>query len=420
MRIKIKGTIKSILKSEFFLHLATMMTGTVAGQIITLVAMPFLTRLYNPSDFGTFALLFSTISVFGYVACLGYDHAMMLPKDEPTALKLLKLGLLIASSFSVIIGLIVLILPLKLFHVLGIEKIRNYIFIIPFGILLIGLTQLFTIWHNRNKNYKIIASNKIIQNISSTAVNLSAGFIKPSVWGLIGGFISGQVIGLVSIIKRSKISFNEIRKTSGLANGAKSYINFPLFLAPMMLLNTISLNIPIYIFSVYYTQSIVGLYSQAYKAINYPLIFITAAFSTVFFQKLNVSDNKLKIYKYSFFYSLILGFIILSPVMVFGTPLFVFVFGKSWAMAGKMAAILCPFSIISFSVSNVCEVFSVTQKNHILLVWQIIYFIIASSVLIFFRYMQIEFMLAYYSIICSVLYLALAYIGFKILKREEN
>jgi O-antigen/teichoic acid export membrane protein len=39
--------ITNLTKSDFFRNLATMMTGTIVGQVITLAAMPILSRMYG-------------------------------------------------------------------------------------------------------------------------------------------------------------------------------------------------------------------------------------------------------------------------------------------------------------------------------------------------------------------------------------
>ncbi len=411
--------LKKTFKTDFFGNLATMLTGTIISQIITLAAMPILSRIYSPADFGSFALVFTTISVFGLISTGNYHNAIILPDEDNAALKLLKLSIFCTTFFSVFLVFIIFILPKHLIHLVIQGNIYSYIYIVPLGVLILGLSQTFSYWHNRKKNFRVIASNKIIQNSSVAVVNLSSGLIKPSTWGLISGYIVGQGITLWVLIKKSKLGYTPF-KMKGLKEVAIKYKNFPLFLSPMVLLNTFSLNILIYLLSVYYDQTTVGLYSQAYKAINYPLFFVSASFSTVFFQKINESKNRISIYTKSFVFSILLSFIILLPIMIWGSQLFVIFFGSKWALAGQMAAILCPLTIIGFAVSNVAEVFSVMQKNHILLVWQIFYLLIAYGIIIYFKKFGILTMLFWFSCCCSILYLIIGIIGLLLLKKNEE
>jgi O-antigen/teichoic acid export membrane protein len=343
----------------------------------------------------------------------------MLPKDNSGALSLLKLSIVVTISFTIFFIIVIPFIPSSLYSLLGQEKLSRYIWIVPIGILLLGLVQSFTYYHNRNKNYKVIASNKVLQNSSIAGVNLSAGVIQPNVWGLVCGYLTGQLVSLLLLIKKSKLSFGSIRSLE-IKEVAKEYLSFPLFLAPMLLLNTLSVNILVYMLTVFYDQQTVGLYSQAIKAIGYPLFFITASFSSVFYQKLNESPNKIKIYSKSLLYSILTGFLILLPVIIWGKGLFALVFGNQWSLAGEMASILCPLTIFSFAVNNVSEVFSVMQKNHILLIWQIFYLIIAIFLIYYFRSSGIKNMLIVFSATCSMLYILLAIIGYAIIKKKAH
>lgn len=406
--------IKGYLRSEFFRNLTTMMSGTILGQVVTILAMPVLSRLYSPEEFGLFALVFSTISMLGYIAGGTYENAIILPKENEDALKLLKLSISVSIIFAttIAIALPFLITPLNSSN--DFKGLTSYIWIIPIGVLLLGLIQAFTYYHTRIKNFKSIASNKVLQNSSVTAVNISIGLTSPAVWGLISGYITGQVLSAALLIKKAKINFSTLRQIK-IGNVAKEYSNFPIFLAPMLLLNTFSVNILVYLFSIFFDQTTVGLYSQANKAINYPLFFITASFSGVFYQKLNVSVNRKAIYFKSVIYSVFTGFILLLPVMIWGEELFVFVFGKQWAQAGHMAAILCPLTILSFAVRNVNETFSVMKKNHLLLIWQIIYLFVAIATVLLFKKHGINTMLLVFSTACSIMYFLLAILGYNIL-----
>jgi O-antigen/teichoic acid export membrane protein len=406
--------LKFQIKSDFTRNLATMMSGAVIGQLVTLIAMPILSRLYSPSDFGLFAVLFSTISILGYIAGGTFETAIILPKENESALKLLKLSITIAIIFSALVAISLPFIPKWVYKSLGQENLESYIWIIPLGIILLSLVQAFTYYHNRQKNYIAIASNKVIQNSSVAVINISGGIIKPSVLGLIGGYIAGQIVSVALLYKKAKINITSIKQVK-LGRIAKEYVNFPMFLAPMLLLNTFSVNILVYLFSIYFDQATVGMYSQAIKAINYPLYFITASFSGVYYQKLNESGNRKTIYIKSVFYSILIGFIMLLPVMIWGEELFVFVFGKEWSQAGQMATILCPLTILSFAVRNVNDTFSVTKKNHLLLIWQIIYLLTAVGIVYLFKDQGIKVMLLLYSIICSAMYLILAILGYTIL-----
>lgn len=404
-------------ESAFFRNLATMMSGTLIAQVITIASIPILSRLFTPAQFGVFALFFTSVSIVGFVANGKFDNAIVLPDDDEKANNILRLCVFLSFTISLIMLIVVLVLPLKVYSQLNIAAVFPFRFLIPLGILIVSISQSFTYWNNRHKNYKRLATGKVSQSLATNTVNVGLGFGSPSVWGLISGFFAGTFLNLFLLLKKINFSLFKFqwKKKKSLM---REYRNFPIFLAPMLLLNTFSINVLIYLLTYYFDQDTVGQYSQAYKVINYPLMFITASFPIVFYQKINEAKNKQQLYVKSVWASIAFGFIILLPVMLFGEAIFSFVLGSQWKIAGHMAAILCPLSIISFACTNVSDVFSVAKKNHILLIWQLVYLIAACSIIILMKPYGISAMLMVFSVVCSLLYCILILVGYFILKKE--
>jgi O-antigen/teichoic acid export membrane protein len=195
--------------------------------------------------------------------------------------------------------------------------------------------------------------------------------------------------------------------------------NFPIFSLPMGILNSISGNIIIYVLTIFFTKQLVGLYSNAFRVINYPLNFISSSFTSVFYQKINETKNKVKIYLISYFVNLFAAIIILLPIFFWGDLIFSFVLGSQWEVSGKLASIISPLAIASFAMRNVSDVFSATKKNQFLLIWQIIYLLLAITIIYFYRDAAIEILLSYFTLIGSLMYFILAFSGFLILKRLQ-
>ena len=72
----------------------TFASGTAVAQLLLALAMPVLTRLYTPADYGALAVYSSMLTVLVVVASLRYEPAIPLPEDEMTAGSLLVLTFL--------------------------------------------------------------------------------------------------------------------------------------------------------------------------------------------------------------------------------------------------------------------------------------------------------------------------------------
>ena len=80
------------LTNRFFIDVGTLVSGSFLGQLILLIATPFLTRIYSPEDFGVYFIYisFSTVlkrwkryfkinffvGFFSYTILLNYSYIL--------------------------------------------------------------------------------------------------------------------------------------------------------------------------------------------------------------------------------------------------------------------------------------------------------------------------------------------------------
>lgn len=415
-------SIKNInFKSEFLKNIFTLLSGSTIAQIITFLAIPVLTRIYTPQDFGFFAIYFSIATIISTISTGRYELAIMLPKHKKDALSIIKGTFRIVFIISILS--FVLIAVLKNSDTIFTKFIKpTYFYFLPLSVLFMGLIKVYTQWYSRQKEFKLIAVSGIVQSGSTSGLNIISGlYFYLQSTGLFIGHIIGQFFQLIIFYfrfqKNEKAEFKEIKKAD-IKIQLKENKNFPYYSAPMGLLNSISVDILIYVLNIFYSTTMVGLYTNASKVVNYPLNLITQSFTSVFYQKITETDKKVKLYLLSFFINLILAIIAMIPIIFWGEELFMFVLGDDWKLAGSIAKYLAPLTITSFAMRNVSNVFSLTRRNGILLIWQIIYLIVILSVLFISKTEEFEFLLMSVSITGSVLYCALAFIGYRVMIKE--
>ena len=73
---------KRVAGSRYARNIATVFTANVLAQAVPLAVAPVLTRLYEPAEFGTFAVYVGAIALIASAATGRYELAIMLP---PTA-----------------------------------------------------------------------------------------------------------------------------------------------------------------------------------------------------------------------------------------------------------------------------------------------------------------------------------------------
>jgi len=214
----IGNKVKSVFAGrEFLKNAATLVSATVLAQLITIAVSPVLTRIYNAEDFGLLAVFMSIVSVLSIIATGRYEMAIMLPENEEDAADLLVLSLAIAFLFSLTILFFVHFFNEQIALASGVEKIKNWLYLVPLSVFLLGVFQAFNYWNNRQKLFAPIAKAKVIRtsatSVSATAIGL-AGLVKTG--GMVWGQIVGEFLGSFYFVKQflakdfsaiSKVSF---------------------------------------------------------------------------------------------------------------------------------------------------------------------------------------------------------------------
>ncbi|MDA1148956.1 MAG: oligosaccharide flippase family protein, partial [Bacteroidetes bacterium] len=174
-------------KSEFNRNVLTLMTGTTIAQAIPIAITPILTRLYTPEDFGLLALFVAVTAIFGSIANGRYELAIMLPEEDEDAINIAALGLLIALVFSIVLLIPAIFLNGQITNLLRNQEIGFWLYFVPFIVLMTGLYNVLNYLNTRKKLYKDIAKATILRSSVSAAIQVSVGFFKSGVTGLISG-----------------------------------------------------------------------------------------------------------------------------------------------------------------------------------------------------------------------------------------
>jgi O-antigen/teichoic acid export membrane protein len=377
-------------KSEFSKNVLTLMTGTTIAQAIPIAISPILTRIYTPEDFGVFALYMSIASIIAVVATGRYELAVMLPKKDEDAINIVALSIIISFFVSFIAFLIVFIFNAQITNLLGNQEILNWLYFIPLTVLFTGLYQSFNYWLNRKKQYKRLATSRVVQTGTTATSNLSMGFCGFGSSGLILSRILGQGVATAIlgkfIWKEDSHMLVHIQKLKIFAL-IKKYKKLPIFNLPNAIIDGFRLSGISILIAKFFTTATLGQFSLAWKMVQMPMGIIGGSLSQVFYQKVS-SANKNDLYKIVIKF-IIRAFIIAAPVFLliylFAVDIFVFVFGNNWKLAGEAASIMAPWLFLNFITSPLSTLFITLNKQDILLVFAIFYMIIPLSIIYIFH-----------------------------------
>lgn len=364
-----KNIQKFIPKSEFVKNILTLLTGTTIAQIVPIVVMPILTRLYSPIEFGELGIFISIAGLISVIATLRYELAIILPKKDEDAINVLALSLILSFFMCIISFLIILLFHNSISSFYKCSNLDKCLFLVPLSILFIGIYQSFNYWANRKKQYKRIAISRIYQTSSAAITNIFLGVTKFIPNGLILGTVIGQAFSATVFIvqtwkdDKEKIKFISKEK---IIKQAIIYKDFPRINSLHAFVDTFKEALIIFMIPFFFGMTTLGYYALGLKIVSLPIGLISVSVSQVFYQKAshlyaNDGDLPLLIKKTLIKMGLlILPFFII--LILFAPNIFSLIFGEEWREAGEYIQILSPWLFFRFLNSIMAQVPMITNK----------------------------------------------------------
>lgn len=363
-------------KTDFSRNVLTLMTGTTIAQALPIAISPILTRMYNPEDFGVWALYISIITILASAITGKYELAILIPKSRQKARDIVALSLFLSFICSLIIFFIIISFIDDLLLLLNTPDIKIWLYFVPFNIFFIASATTLYYYNNRIEKYKILSNNQIIQSSSQGFFNLSIGYFNKVSGGLVFGTFFANLIAFIYLFFKTKTSFRTyVLKKDNIIKVSKEYNKFPKYNLSSNFLENISSQIPIFLLGAFFNSTIVGFYSLSQRVISIPIGIFGRSVGDVFRQEaikqLNEKGNCRRIFLLTFKKLLLIS---LLPFLLFyfiAPELFNIVFGSNWIIAGEYAKILTPLFFLQFISSPLSNMFMIAQKQEYDLILQV-------------------------------------------------
>ncbi|MCK4441797.1 MAG: oligosaccharide flippase family protein, partial [Sulfurovaceae bacterium] len=289
-------------------------------------------------------------------------------------------------------------------NILGNPEISNWLYFIPITVLLTGIYQSFNYWTNRKKQYKRLATTRVVQSATTASVNFGMGFSGFGSSGLILGRIFGQGVSTAllgnMVWKEDKYIIKDIKKLKIFAL-AKRYIKFPKFDLASSIIYSIYSNMAVIFFTKFFESSVSGFYFFANRIIKTPFSFFISAFSDVFYQKLSKTRDYKEIAEELNHFSIKLFKITIIPflLIIYSSYFYVeFIFGEKWKDLYIYISIFSMPIYIGLLLAPYGHVLKIIDKQEISMYFHFIKFIclfILFSSFIYIKYDLLNFLFLY-------------------------
>lgn len=377
-----------MLNNPFLKKAVTLIAGSAAAQGIALLAIPILSRLYSPDDFGVLAQYLSIVGIISSIMCLRFDDAVFATTSSRQLKAVITIGLFSALAFVVLFSVIGVGL-----HFGGVLHHSSFTFTPTLILMLVlgaALQAVYLLLSNgvvKSAEFGLLARTNAVRAISIVIFQIASAFTFSSRnMGLVYGDLVGKCFGIIPLFSALKRKLSSYRVSSGLLQSVwKRNVRFVKISTPNALINVSASQLPALLFVFIYDYKIAGIYLMAQRVVGAPLALFGRAIAQVYSS--NLSDyckqgtdkllEKYKqmastIFKWTFFPVLMIA--VLAPYTIG------MILGEKWTSAGLYITALSPMLLAQIVVTSLSNTANIIGKQDLLFKWDILRIVTVVSI----------------------------------------
>lgn len=342
----------SVKPRELVRGMAPLLAGAGAAQVVSFAALPVLTRLYGPADFGSLAFFGAAALLAGLLVCGRYELAVPIPAEDTEARALLAL----ATRIGLVAAAVAVPIAFLLRGALGpLERFRDvapWMVWVPPSLLLTSLYQPLSYWFTRKSRFRSIAATRAAQSAGTAAAQIALGSLTAAgPAGLVAGALAGQAaatLGLEIAARSDAPLASRVRGPgSGLRALARRYREFPLFTTPAGLLQLAADQLPLLLVPALFGLAAAGAFALPARLLQALVLLVAAPAAQVFYplaarhREADMADAARRVQR------MLLAWTV-TPALIAATtaePLFALTFGDGWHDAARFYLRLLPWFI---------------------------------------------------------------------------
>lgn len=351
--------VAAFARRPFVRNVVTVAGGTAVAQAVALIFYPVVTRIYGPEALGILGVFMSTVAILAPLAAFSYPIAIVLPKSDADAKSLIRLSILIAVSAAVAAALLLAAFFDPIIELFHLQKIAPFVFLLPVAMLFVAMQDIAQQWLIRTKQFSLTASVAALHATIINAAKAGFGLVHPLASTLILISAAGFALqaGMLALgsrwTGRQRNALHSGEPEKNLTAVARLYSDFPMFRAPQDLLNALSQGLPVILLATFYGPAVAGFFTLAISVLTAPVSLIGNAVGNVLYPRLaeaaSRGEDLRRLVVGPTCIMLIIGLVPFGTMMVFGPPLFAWIFGEDWREAGECARWLAIWTLFGFA-----------------------------------------------------------------------
>jgi O-antigen/teichoic acid export membrane protein len=352
----------------------TLGLGTASAQLLGVVAMPFLARVFSPVDFGMYAIFFLGSQALGNNLAGRYEQAIILASSKREVTALVTLCVVLAVTVACCSAVIISLIAPWLDRTLHVEIGAAWL-LMGLSALLVSVVVTLEMVSARQQLYAATATSRFVKVAVMLLLQCALGLsLLQGVWGLIVGELVAIMVALLVLLKAMR-RLDEIalrshigrRRFRALVWGvAQKYRDFPAVNLPHSLTNNIVGWATMAFVIAMFSPRDAGHYFMMQRIVMLPAGFIGLAVSQVFFREAAEAMRRQGRFERLTVRVVCLqagiGVAVALTLWLFGEALFKLVLGPQWALAGRLAAVFAPYVAIHLVLATLAPVPTIANK----------------------------------------------------------
>jgi len=387
------------------------MTGNGLAQILQLLALILLARIYTPEDFGVLGEIQALASIL--VVFITLQTHLLIPhssSQDDAEKRLFKTHII--AFFVFVIFLIPII-------------IMNNILALILALML-GIINSFTSYYVYKGAFSKLSHYYVIRALIMITSQILFGMldiVNGLLYGAIfGEFFSAIFLGYKIIYNKIKINLIYILENINILRYIKENNEFTVYGTLQEFISVANFALPLFLFIQIFGENIGGQFAMANRLVWAPTVLLSSSLAQVYYHNFT-QNNKWEIMNTWIWFNFKFALIILSvPIFYyFSSDVVKIIFGNGWEVAQEMMFYLL-FSGIFFLYSVPYRVsFRAMKKLKVLMIIDFIFLLCTIALFYFFKFKEIEivFYLAILTLMQSLVIVVMSKKQY-LLKVEKN
>jgi O-antigen/teichoic acid export membrane protein len=375
--------------SQYWRDVAWQASGNASAQLVGIVGIPVLSRLYTPAEFAMQSLFVQVVTYATALMTWRYEFFLQLPKNDEDAKSLNDLVLALGLINTILLTGLVWVFRIDLAAILGNSGLEVWIVIAPLTAFLVSLALCNQHRVQRARDFKTTGISQLVGQTSYVATAVTGALANLGATGLIVATAFSATGKIIWLKLRFRADADSRPKTqhpfrSALRLG-KRYFKMANATVVSHLLSTTAVTIPLVGIGRLYGTYELGQYALVLATIYLPSGLLGAAIGQVYYQRAAQawanSESLVPLWKKTVAKLLLIGVPAYMIISILSPIAYPFVFGGQWEQSGEFARYLSIAALCSFISSPLDRTRLIVGAWRYSLVWSTFRVVSASLVI---------------------------------------